>query len=71
MLFMPTINSVGLSFYPVPGVLYLSCRVCDHLVGRWTVHVLVSEGGQCMLVCFSNISFSRKEGNNLKENMAC
>lgn len=69
MLFMPTINSVGLLFYPVPGVFYLNRRAYDHLVGSWTIHVFVSEGRQCILVCFSNISFSRKEGNNLKEIM--
>lgn len=69
LLFMPTINSAGLSLYPVPGGFYLNCHVCGCLVGRWAICVFVSEGRQCMSVCSSNISFSRKEGDNLKEIM--
>lgn len=66
---MPTINSVGLTLYPVPGGFYLNCWVCGCLLGRWATHVFVCEGRQCKSVCSLNISFSGKEGDTLKEIM--
>lgn len=64
---MPTIISAVLLLYPALGVIFLNCQVCGCLYGRWVIYVFVSEGRQCVFVCCLNISFSRKEADNLKE----